>query len=66
MSCRSSEFIELKNTDQVNSYIGFGDLLTDWTEVISEREFDVNAYKDMNENIISSFRDIIVQSILAS
>lgn len=66
LSCRSSEFIELKNTDQVNSYIGFGDLLTDWAEVISEREFDVNAYKEINENIISSFRDIIVQSILDS
>lgn len=66
LSCRSSDFIENQKPDQVNSYIGFGDLLTDWTEVLSERESNSFAYKDMSEDIISLFKDFLVRSILES
>jgi len=46
LSCRSSEFL-YNNRSNLNSFIGFGNLPTDWGDVFAERDFgDTNYLND--------------------
>lgn len=66
LSCRSSEFL-YNNKSKLNSFIGFGNLPTDWDDVFAERDFgDTNYLKDIDEETINYFRDSLAQIILAS
>jgi hypothetical protein len=67
LSCRSQEFLESNfKFNSIKNAIGFGDLPTDWNDISGARENDSNAYKDVNENIISEYRLILVELIVKS
>jgi len=66
LSCRSSEFL-CNNKSKLNSFIGFGNLPTDWDEVFAERDFgDTNYLSGLAEGTIDYFRDSLAQIILES
>ncbi len=66
LSCRSSEFL-YNNRLKLNSFIGFGNLPTDWNDVFAERDFgDTNYLRDLDEESINYFRDSLTKIILSS
>lgn len=65
-ACRSAEFIRRNNTIIPKEYIGFGNMLTDWSEVITERDADANAYIGVDESIISEYKGILTGIISES
>lgn len=66
LSCRSSDF--LKN--QEISGIGFGDLITDMSEVIGRRDHEFDAYRhpkgDIREEDIHQFNEFLVDVVRLS
>ena len=61
LSCRSSEFLRTK----AQSYIGFGDIPTDYLEIISERDLgDIHYMSGINEAEIELYKSYIVDIIL--
>ena len=67
LSCDSQEFLgkNFKQNSILNA-IGFGDLPTDWNDILGKREYESEAYKGINETIISSYREILVELIINS
>lgn len=68
LSCRSSEFL-YKNRDVMKQFIGFGNLPTDWDDIIAERDFgDPNYLANIQEEDIAYYKstlaDIIYQSFI--
>jgi hypothetical protein len=57
-SCNSNELIK-KCSSSIGSGIGFGDLPTDFNDIRGIREYDSNAYKNINEDIINEFKQSI-------
>ena len=62
-ACRSAEFITRNSTITPREHIGFGNMLTDWSEVVVERDADVNAYPGIDKDIISEYRGILTEII---
>ncbi|WP_157816229.1 hypothetical protein [Spirosoma pollinicola] len=62
LSCNSYEFIKRnkKFTTIINA-VGFGDLPTDWVEIVNAREFDNNAYPGITADIVAEFSSILVE-----
>lgn len=61
LSCRSSEFLRTK----AQSYIGFGDIPTDYSEIMSERDLgDIHYMSEINEAEIELYKRHIVDIIL--
>lgn len=63
LACRSVEFIESNKNIKFKSYIGFGNMLTDWSEVLVERDADAYAYTDISIEVIELYRSKLVNSI---
>lgn len=63
LACRSSEFISKNDNITPKEYIGFGDMLTDWSEVVTERDAENNAYPGIDEDIILEYRKILTEII---
>lgn len=60
IACRSSEFAH----NHFRNYIGFGDITSDFSEVIAERNIcDPNFMDWASENDIINFRNVFVQTI---
>lgn len=66
LSCRSEEFISRNNSVPLKEYIGFGNMITSWDEILAERNFDLNAYINVTEEHIDDFNKILANSILNS
>ena len=63
LSCRSSEYLSGK----AQSYIGFGDIPTDYLEIISERDLgDIHYMCGIDETDIELYKKYIVDIILHS
>lgn len=61
LSCRSSEYLSGK----AQSYIGFGDIPTDYLEIISERDLgDIHYMCGIDETDIELYKKYIVDIIL--
>ena len=63
VACDSCTLIKKAKAHGFEEAIGFGDLPTDWNDIQSAREVDVNAYKGFNEKAIESFRNSLVEII---
>jgi hypothetical protein len=63
VACDSRTLIKKGKVHGFEEAIGFGDLPTDWNDVQSAREGDVNAYKGFTEETIKSFRNCLVEII---
>jgi len=63
VSCDSSTLIKKGKAHGFKEAIGFGDLPTDWNDIQSAREVDVNAYRGFTEQTIESFRNCLVEII---
>ena len=63
LACRSAEFIDSNKNIEFKSSIGFGNMLTDWSEVLVERDADANAYPDISIEVIELYRSKLVNSI---
>lgn len=63
VSCDSHKLIMKVKESGYSEAIGFGDLPTDWNDILSAREMDVGAYKGFAEVTIESFRKCIVEII---
>jgi len=57
LSCKSADFLR---PFKYLSYVAFGDLPTHMVEISGLREQEYNAYKGVDEKVISEFRDVIV------
>ncbi len=67
LSCLSNEFLKHNfSKKSIINAIGFGDLPTDWNDVSGAREFDANAYENINEVIISEYCQILVELVIKS
>lgn len=65
LSCRSNEFFDL-NKANLNNFFGFGNLPTDWNEIITERDIGDPFYlKNINEEEIQKFKSIVNDVILS-
>ncbi|NVO09135.1 MAG: hypothetical protein HXX16_04150 [Bacteroidales bacterium] len=65
LSCRSSEFLEA-NKSILNNYLSFGNLPTDWDEIVAERDNgDPNYLRNINENEISIFKKKLSSIVLS-
>lgn len=66
LSCRSSDFLKNRGI----SGIGFGDIITDMSEVISRREHETNAYRypkgDITEEDIRKSNELLVDIVKRS
>jgi hypothetical protein len=59
-SCYSNEL--LRKPNQIREYIGFGNMPTDWNEIIAERDLvDLNYLKGLSENSLNGFKSFLVQ-----
>ncbi|WP_101690208.1 hypothetical protein [Dysgonomonas massiliensis] len=65
LSCRSAELLK-KCGVPMKEYIGFGDMLTSWQEIMAERNLDANAYKGITEEHIELFNSILTNSVCQS
>ena len=65
LSCRSAELLE-KCRVPMKEYIGFGDMLTSWQDVMASRNLDENAYKGITEEHIELFNSILTNSVCLS
>lgn len=68
LSCRSSEFF-YKNRGIMKQFIGFGNLPTDWDDILAERDFgNPNYLANIQEEDIAYYKstlaDIIYQSLI--
>lgn len=63
VSCDSHTIIKKAKANGFEEAIGFGDLPTDWNDIQSAREIDINAYKGFNEKVIESFRNSLVDIV---
>ncbi|MBN8695868.1 MAG: hypothetical protein J0L87_05020 [Bacteroidetes bacterium] len=57
-SCNSTDLLK-KCSNTIQYGIGFGDLPTDFNDIQGIREFDANAYKNINDEIIERFKESI-------
>lgn len=65
-ACRSADFIKKNSAIIPKEYIGFGNMLTDLSEVIAERDADASAYLGIDETIISKYKEILIETISES
>lgn len=65
-SCNSSDyFIKLQRSSaQINNYIVFGDMPTDWTHIKHNRGIKVDYWSDCNEEHLSFYKSSLVESVL--
>lgn len=59
-SCRSAEFIDNNRHIPLTEYFGFGNMITDIDEVLAARNEDANAYFNIDEAVISSYKQILI------
>lgn len=64
-SCNSNDLIK-KSSQYIFGGIGFGNLPTDFNDISGVREFDSQAYLNVNEKVIEEFRKSIVWIIVES
>lgn len=65
LSCRSNDFLD-SHKAVLNNYFGFGDLPTDWDEIIAERNTGDPFYlNSINQSVINDFK-IAVNNIILS
>ena len=60
---RQDDIIDSNKNIEFKSSIGFGNMLTDWSEVLVERDADANAYPDISIEVIELYRSKLVNSI---
>lgn len=64
-SCRSSEFLDA-NKSILNNYLSFGNLPTDWNEILAERNYGDPYYlRNINEKEIIIFKEQLTTIILS-
>lgn len=63
LSCNSGQLLFKTRKYGYKEGIGFGDLPTDWHDISSAREFDMNAYKGITDDTIKDFKNCIVDII---
>lgn len=67
LSCRSNEFLHSNfKKNSINNALGFGNLPTDWDDISGEREFDANAYENINKAIVLEYCQILVELVVKS
>ncbi|RYE59521.1 MAG: hypothetical protein EOP48_00595 [Sphingobacteriales bacterium] len=59
-SCRSNDFIKRLDNNFISA-IGFGDMPTDWEEIMSAREFEIGSYLGITEDLIVTFREALIR-----
>lgn len=65
LSCRSSEFLNA-NKSILNKYLGFGNLPTDWDEILAERNFGDPYYlRNINEKEILIYKKQLATIVLS-
>lgn len=65
LSCRSADLLKKCGVD-IKEYIGFGNMLTSWQEIMAERNLDACAYEGMTEKHINLFNSILTNSVCCS
>jgi len=60
LSCKSADFLR---PFKELSYVAFGDLPTQMTEISGSREQEFDAYKGVDEQVVADFRQVIVSTI---
>lgn len=63
IACDSSTLIKKAKPHVFEEAIGFGDLPTDWNDIQSARESNVNAYQGFTEKTLESFRKCLIEII---
>lgn len=63
LACRSEEFITNNKATSPKEYIGFGNMPTEWEEIVAERDNDAFAYPNVDETIIQLYRGILADVI---
>ncbi|MBN9483398.1 MAG: hypothetical protein BGO70_13025 [Bacteroidetes bacterium 43-93] len=63
LSCYSIEFLKRLDKRYLVAGIGFGNLPTEWDEILAERELDASAYADITENILKEFKKLLINII---
>lgn len=63
VSCYSSSLLNRVKLQKFSKGMGFGDLPTDWNDIQSAREHDVDAYKGFTESTIETFRKCLIEII---
>ena len=61
VSCESKSLLKKQKAVGIIEAIGFGDLPTDWKDISSARESDINAYKGLTPDLTSLFRIALVE-----
>jgi hypothetical protein len=66
LSCRSSELL-YRNRSVMKQFIGFGNLPTDWDDIVAERDFgDPNYLANIQEEDIYYYKNTLVKMIHSS
>lgn len=66
LSCRSSEFL-YKNRNIMKQFIGFGNLPTDWNDIVAERDMgDPNYLSEIQEEDIFYYKKTLAEIIHSS
>lgn len=66
LSCRSSEFLD-RNRSIMKQFIGFGNLPTDWNDIVAERDFGNPYYlSNIQEEDVSYYKKTLVEIIHSS
>ncbi len=60
VACDSASFLKRNKKNSFKQAIGFGDLPSDWNDVLTAREQDIGAYKGFTEETIGQFRTCLV------
>ncbi len=64
LSCRSAEFINSIPKDNIVNGIGFGDIITEYREVVAERDTGDSSFgTDINNEVIEDFKNSLVNIV---
>lgn len=64
-ACNSSDYCRtIKQTAEIDCYVTFGDMPTDWEHIRHNREQDVDFLKDFNDEHLEYYKSAIVESVV--
>jgi len=64
-SCNSSDYLKaIKQTAEIDCYVTFGDMPTDWEHIRHNRKQDVNFLKDIKNEHLEYYKSAIVASVI--
>jgi hypothetical protein len=66
-SCNSNDYLEklIRNEGQINNYIVFGDMPTDWEHIKHNRDNDARFWTECDEAQLNYYKSSLVESIIS-